>query len=146
VDQLSAANAIDVDDIAVTVSDSVVTLEGRVGTDSERRIAEHVLTDVVGVQEFQNNLVVDPIRRAVSSEDIDEDLEQDERTEGLLLGDRPVPLNPEADHLVEDVDAALWGTTDVSNAIERGTAWIPPEAPTPEGLEGSEGSPPGEDH
>jgi BON domain len=146
VNHLRSSNAIDVDDITVTAEDGIVTLEGRVGTDSERRISEHVLTDVLGIVDFRNNLVVDPIRRAESSEDIEDHLEQDERAEGLLLGDRPVPLSPEAEHLEEDVDAQLWGTTDVGRAIERGTAWIPPEAPTPEGLEGTEGAPSGEDH
>lgn len=146
VNHLRSSNAIDVDDITVTAEDGIVTLEGRVGTDSERRIPEHVLTDVLGIVDFRNNLVVDPIRRAESSEDVDENLEEDERAEGLLLGDRPVPLSPEAEHLEEDVDAQLWGTTDVGKAIEGGTAWIPPEAPTPEGLEGTEGSPSGEDH
>ena len=29
---------------------------------------------------------------------------------------------------------SLYGTTDVQKTIEEGTAWIPPESPTPEGL------------
>jgi hypothetical protein len=145
-EQLRASNSLDVDDITVRVEGGEITLEGRVGTDGERRIADHVLTDVLGITEFENDLVVDAIRRAESPEDIDEHLVEDERVEGILLGDRPVALSPEAEHLDEDLDARLWGTTDVNRAIESGTAWIPPEAPTPEGLEGTGGSPAGEDH
>ena len=142
---LRAHNGIDPDDISVRVADGAVVLEGRVGTDAERRIAEHVLTDVVGIASVQNNLVVDPIRRAESPMDIDDHLAEEERTEGLLLGDRAVPLNPEAEHLADDLDAELSGTTDVGKAIMEGTAWIPPESPTQEGLEGTGGGAPGED-
>lgn len=132
---------LDPDDITVRVTDGAVVLEGRVGTDAERRIAEHVLTDVVGLAAVENNLVVDPIRRAESPMDIDEHLAEEDRTEGLLLGDRPVPLSPETEHLAPDLDAQLGGTTDLRKAIEDGTAWIPPESPTQEGLDAS-----GEDH
>jgi hypothetical protein len=48
---------------------------------------------------------------------------------------------------VEDLDARLWGTTDVGKAIAEGTPWIPPESSTQEGLEGTaDGPTPGEDH
>jgi hypothetical protein len=135
-------NGIDPDDITVRVSDGAVVLEGRVGTDGERRIAEHVLTDVVGIASVQNNLVVDPIRRAESPVAMDDHLAEEDRTGGLLLGDRAVPLSPEAEHLADDVDAELSGTTDVGKSIVDGTPWIPPESPTQEGIEGSSG----EDH
>jgi hypothetical protein len=78
---------------------------------------------------------VDPARRATSPEAIDEQLVNDDRMEGLLLGDKPVPLDPETETL-EDVDADLYGTTDVGHAIQDGTPWIPPESPTQEGLTG----------
>src|ERR671937_832350 len=118
---LAANNSIDANDIVVHVEDGVVRLAGRVGTESERRVAEHVVTDVLGLEQVENE---------------------------LLVGDRAPPLNPETEHLVDDLDARLYGTTDVQNAIERGTAWIPPTSPTPEGLSGTdaEGSDLGEDH
>jgi hypothetical protein len=146
VEHLQSANALDPDDITVRIEEGYVVLEGRVGTDGERRIADHVLSDVIGLAEFRNDIVVDPLRRAESPEDIDDHLVEDERTEGLLLGDRPVPLSPEADHLEESLDERLWGSSDVHRAIESATPWIPPEAPTPEGLDGTTGQPPGEDH
>lgn len=143
---LRAHNGIDADYITVNVENGAVTLEGRVGTDYERRVAERVITDVLGVPVVHNQLVVQAIHRAESPMDIDEHLLEEERTEGLLLGDRPVPLSPEAETLEEDLDSRLYGTSDVGKAISEGTAWIPPESPTQEGLEGTEGGAPGEDH
>jgi hypothetical protein len=135
-DHLAAHNALDIDDLTVRVENGLVILGGRVGTDGERLVAEHVVTDVVGAQRYRNEIFVDPIRRAESPEAVDEHLADEDRREGLLLGDRPVPLNPEAEHREEDLDSDLFGTTDVQHAIEDGTAWIPPESPTQEGLGG----------
>jgi BON domain len=144
---LAAHNGLDVDYITVRVKDGAVALDGSVGTDYERRTAEHVLTDVLGLTDVRNDLVVQAIHRAESPVEMDDHLTEEERTEGLLLGDRAVPLTPESEHLAEDLDARLWGTTDVGRAISEGTAWIPPESPTQEGLEGTAGgSSPGEDH
>lgn len=144
--QLRAHNGLDTDYVTVQVQNGAVTLQGRVGTDYERRVAEHVLTDVLGLKSVRNDLVVQAIHRAESPMDIDEHLADDERAEGLLLGDRPVPLNPESESVGEELDTRLYGTTDVSKAISEGTAWIPPESPTQEGLEGTSGGRTGEDH
>jgi BON domain len=133
-EHLAANNMVDIDEIVVAVKGGVVNLEGRVGTDGERLVAEHVLTDILGIREFNNNLFVDPIRRAESPEAVDEHLVDDDRREGLLLGDRPVPINPEAETRQDDLDHELYGTTDVGHAIADGTAWIPPESPTQEGI------------
>lgn len=144
---LAAHNGLDPDYITVRVDDGTVVLEGRVGTDYERRVAEHVLTDTLGLQSVRNDLVVQSIHRAISPMDIEDHLNDEERVEGLLLGDRPVRLNPETENETEDIDARLWGTSDVGKAIADGTTWIPPESPTQEGLEGTAGgSSPGEDH
>lgn len=143
---LHAHNGLDADFITVQVQNGAVTLEGRVGTDYERRVAEHVLTDSLGLKAVQNSLVVQAIHRAESPMDIEDHLADDENVEGLLLGDRPVPLNPESESVHEDLESRLYGTTDVSKAIAEGTAWIPPESPTQEGLEGTDGGRTGEDH
>ena len=140
-ERLAEHNGIDVDDIVVEVQNGAIALTGRVGTESERRIADHILTDVLGVQEFRNDLVIDPIRRAETSMDIDDHLAEEDRESGLLLGDRPVPLNPEAEHLADDAESDLAGTTDVQNAIEGAKSWNPPESPTPEGLSGTDAAP-----
>jgi len=143
-EHLAAHNALDIDDFTIEVRDGLVILEGRVGTDGERLVAEHVVTDLVGAQRCQNNVFVDPSRRALSPEAVDEHVVNEDRLEGLLLGDKPVPLDPETETVHEDLDAELYGTTDVGHAIQDGTPWIPPESPTQEGFTGRNEF--GEDH
>jgi hypothetical protein len=140
-EHLAAHNGLDINDLTVDVKDGAITLGGRVGTEGERRIADHILTDVLGINDFTNEVVIDPIRRAESPMDIDEHLAEEDRDEGLLLGDRAVPLSPEAEHLADLPDADLEGTTDVQESIERAAGWIPPESPTPEGLSGTDAQP-----
>jgi hypothetical protein len=151
--QLAAHRGLDPDDISVSVEDGIVHLGGRVGTDQERQVAEHVVTDVLGIEQWENEIFVDPIRRADSPEAADEHLAMEEETEGLLLGDRAAPVSPEAEHLSEEVSirAQAFGTTDLQAAIEEGATYIPPQQPTPEGYdvviprEGSDAES-GEDH
>jgi hypothetical protein len=69
---LASHNGLDVDDLSVRVEDGTIFLGGRVGTEGERRIAEHVVTDVLGIVSVTNEILVDPIRRAESPMDIDE--------------------------------------------------------------------------
>ena len=140
-DELEMQLAFDPDDVEVSVSSGVVRLSGRVGTEEELRIVDHVVTDVLGLTNLKNELVVDPIRRAESPEAIDEHLVDEELHEGLLLGDGPRSDDPEAQHLREDLRAELFGTTDVQEAIEGAIPWNPPDGPTPEGIEGSEDTP-----
>lgn len=132
----------DPDDVDVSVKNRVVSLSGRVGTEEELRIAERVVTDIVGLTNVRNNIVVDPIRRAESPEAIDEHLVDEELHEDLLLGGRARSEDPEAEHLHEDIRSELFGTTDVQEAIEGGIPWNPPTGPTPEGFSGSEDAEP----
>lgn len=143
-EHLAAHNALDIDDFTVQVENGVVVLGGRVGTDGERLIAEHVVTDLVGAQRCRNEVFVDPARRALSPEPVDEHLADEDRREGLQLGDRPLPLSTESETTQENVDAELFGTTDLGQAIQDGTPWIPPESPTQEGF--TERGEFGEDH
>lgn len=147
-DRLAEHRGLDLRDITVQVHDGVVELSGRVGTEGERRVAERVVTDTIGLPSVRNDIVVDSLRRAESPEAADDALADEEEHAGLLLGDRPVSLSPEAEHLEEDLDGRLFGTSDVGSAIQNGTAWIPPTAPTQEGIEGGDASPPDhrEDH
>src|SRR5215211_7842171 len=140
-DRLAEHRGLDPRDITVHVHDRVVELSGRVGTEGERRVAERVITDTIGLPIVQNDLVVDALRRAESPEAADDSLADEEEHEGLLLGDRPVSTSPEAAHLEEDLDGRLFGTSDVGSAIQDGTAWIPPMTPTQEGIEGGDASP-----
>ncbi len=140
-EQLAEHASLDVDDITVLVADGVVTMSGRVGTDGERRIAEHILTDVLGVTEFTNDLVVDRMRRAESSSDIDEHLADEEQRGGPLLGDVAVPFSAEAEHLADELQDDVAGTTDYTRVMEDGMTWNPPDSPTQEGMRGSDAGP-----
>jgi BON domain-containing protein len=132
-EHLAAHNALDIDDLTVEVDHGTVILGGRVGTEGEKLVAEHVVTDIVGVSAVRNEIFVDPIRRAESPEAIDEHLVDDDRRSGLLLGDRPRSVSDETADLEPAIDTELFGTTDVHSAIADGTSWIPPESPTQEG-------------
>lgn len=134
-DRLADDMAIDADDLLVEVRDGRVRLSGRVGTDGERRIADHILSDGIGLTEYANEIVVDPIRRAESPEAIDDHLADEEMHEGGLLGDRPAQSSDEAEHLNENVDTELFGTSDATEATESGAPWNPPTGPTPEGMD-----------
>ena len=147
-ERIAEHTGLDPDDITVRVDGAQVVLEGRVGTDGERRIAEHVVTDVVGIVDVRNEIVVDPIRRAESPMDIDDHLADEEATEGLLLGDRSPQREAEDAMEADDDSAHAIGTTDVQKVIESGAPWIPPTGPTPEGMRGTDADleSMGEDH
>lgn len=147
-DRLDDHEGIDPEDITVVVRNGVLNLSGRVGTDAELRVADHVITDQLGIVEYENELVVDPIRRATSPAAIDDHNADETAHEGLLLGDRPLSLSPEAEHLEENILAEVEGTADVQKSIEGAIPWVPPESPTPEGHSETD-SPPrgyGEEH
>ena len=147
-DWLGEQAGIDADDITVTVEDGLVRLGGRVGTEAELRIAEHLVTDSLGLTNVENEIVVDALRRRESPMAVDDHLADEEAHSGLLLGDRTVPLSDEVAQSEGTLDEELFGTTDVQSAISQGTAWIPPMQPTPEGLRGTDAGPAemGEDH
>jgi len=140
-DRLEEQVAFDPSDVSVSVRGGVVRLSGRVGTDQELRIVEHVVTDLIGIKEVKNELFVDPIRRAESPEAIEDHLVDEELHEGILLGDRPRQDDPEAEHLHEDIRAELFGTTDIQESKEEGIPWNPPDGPTPEGASGTDAAP-----
>lgn len=150
---LAAHNALDADYLDVRIENGVVVLGGRVGTEGERRIANHVVTDVLGITSVRDEIMIDPIHRAESPVAIDDHLVEEDRTDGLLLGDKPQQFDDESQPVEGDdpysVDKHLFGTADVQDAIAGGTAWIPPEAPTQEGISGQDADPAdlsGEDH
>lgn len=143
---LADNGGIDVDNVTVRVRDGEVQLLGRVGTEEELRTADHVLTDVVGVSSFRNELVVDALRRSEEEEAADDAVAA--RDEGdYILGDKPVPLSRESEHLAEDLEGEMYGTHDVQRAIESGESYSPPDRATPEGIDERMGPPTyGEDH
>lgn len=138
-EQLAEYATLDADSILVDVERGVVVLRGRVGTGEEREIAEHVLTDVLGVKQFRNELIIAAVRRDEAPEAVDEAVALDadgaagQRTDGENE-------SPEAGHLEDSLEARLYGTPDVSSAIEQGTPWVPPTTPTPEGRGARDGT------
>lgn len=133
-EHLEASTALDIDDITVRVEDGVVVLEGRVGDAGEEQVAEHVLTDILGITNFRNELVSDPNHRAESPMAIDDHLADEDLHSGLLLGDRQVNRTDESAHLADSPEDESEGTTDIGRAIETAQGWNPPESPTPEGV------------
>ncbi len=138
-DQLAQDDALDVDGILVHVKDGYVTLSGRVGTEGEKQIADHVLSDVIGLEIFSNDLFVDPIRRDEEPEAADDATARAaSRGEDSLLGGSDLSAtDDQAVRASDNDDAALFGTRDIESVMENGVPWIPPDAPTPEGRDAS---------
>jgi hypothetical protein len=134
-DQLAQDDSLDVDGILVHVKDGYVTLSGRVGTEGEKQIADHVLSDVIGLESFSNDLLVDPVRRDEEPEAADEAVARaTARGEDPLLGGSDLSAtDDEAQRVTDNDDAALFGSRDIESVMENGVPWIPPDEPTPEG-------------
>ncbi len=134
-DQLAEENALDVDNILVHVKDGFVTLSGRVGTDGEKQIADHVLSDVIGLESYANDIFVDPVRRDEEPEAADDQVGRvlGREDETLLGGSDVDTTEAEAERVSDNDDAALYGTHDYGTVMEDGVPWNPPDEPTPEG-------------
>lgn len=118
--------ALDPDLVDVRVEEGRVTLTGRVGTEGELQVFEHVVTDVLGIKEIVNEIVVDELVRATASEAADTTERRADRTSDT------------AEHLQADIAAEQFGTDDVGEAIERGHTYEPPPGPIQEGTESRE--------
>ena len=70
--QLDEYDTIDADNILVRVNDGEVVLSGRVGTGEEKEVAEQILTDVIGISRYRNELFVDELRRDEEPEAADD--------------------------------------------------------------------------
>ena len=136
-EQLREHAGLDIDEIMVHAREGKVTLSGRVGNEGERRIAEHVLTDVLGVEDFDNDLVVDSLARGGNPEAADESNEEENERSGGLRGDIEVSMTDESAHLADGADEDTAGTSDYQRVMEDGKTWNPPNSPTAEGEEGT---------
>ncbi len=138
-EQLAQDVAIDVDGILVHVKDGYVTLSGRVGTEGEKQIADHVLSDVIGLETYSNDIFVDPIRRDEEPEAADDAVARaaSSSDESLLGGSDLSDTDDEAQRASDNDDASLFGTRDIESVMENGVPWIPPNEPTPEGRDAS---------
>jgi hypothetical protein len=119
---------IDPDLVQVDVQGGAVRLSGRVGTEQEVQTVEQVVTDVLGIQNVNNELVVDEVVRGQRSEAADdafiEDIEADPQ---LGVGAGAGNTSDTAQHLVEDLEAEQFGTHDPQHAAESGTTYEPPD-------------------
>jgi hypothetical protein len=138
-EQLAQDDAIDVDAILVHVKDGYVTLSGRVGTEGEKQIADHVLSDVIGLETYSNDIFIDPIRRDEEPEAADDAVARAAASsdESLLGGSDLSDTDDEAQRASDNDDASLFGTRDIESVMENGVPWIPPDEPTPEGRDAS---------
>jgi hypothetical protein len=123
---------LDADDIEVAVKDGTVTLSGRVGTDAEVQVAGAVLDDVLGLDDFSNDLVVDELRRGEAPAAADDAIAADEEVDEVRGGSDPQQSDT-AEHLVENLEEESFGTHDPSRATRDATTYIPPERPVSDG-------------
>jgi hypothetical protein len=132
VDRLRESPEVDEEWIDVRVRDGHVTLAGRVGSDTEAAVAEHVVSTLTGPERFTTELVVSVLRRGEMPEAADEavaaDLEVDDQA-----GEGNEEHSDTAAHLAEDLHAQTFGTHDPGTAIEEGASYSPPDRPRGDG-------------
>ena len=125
------------DALEVTVRNGHVTLGGRVGTDAEVQVAEAVLDDVLGIETYTNDLVVDESRRYELPNAADDAAaaagELDDQ-----LGTMDDQQSDTAEHLHEDIESQTYGTHDVGTAVRDGATYSPPDRPVSDGYDSRE--------
>jgi hypothetical protein len=135
--QLAEYPNVDAGWIDVSVDDGTVTLAGTVGTDGEKRVAEKVVVEVIGVENCVNELIVNELHREELPEDADEaEAVMRETDEELGRGLRQ--QSDTAAHLVDDLEAETRGTHDPQQAIQEGPPYVPPDRPVPQGYDSEE--------
>jgi hypothetical protein len=132
VQRLDEMDEFDVDDVEVEVTDGTVRVEGRVGTDGERQFVEQTLT-ALGVEEYENNVVVDRNARATRSEAADIAALENAAADAPL-GESADSSSDTAEHFQDDTESEQYGTRDMKKAIEDGQSYNPPTGPMSEGI------------
>ena len=137
VELLREEPSVDADGVEVSVRAGTVRVRGRLGTEQEIEAVETLLLDRLGVENIENELVLDELVRPSLSEAADDaSIEEDRASYNRpSRGDR---TDPEAAHLLEDVEGELYGTEDMQKAIEQGESYTPPDAPREEGTRSRE--------
>lgn len=132
VQQLGEHPEVDAGWIDVRVQDGHVTLSGRVGSDSEVSVAEQVITEILGLEAFTNELVVDELHRGEMPEAADDAVMQDMEVDAQY-GESNENQSDTAAHLVEDLGAQTYGTHSVTDSVNDGASYNPPDRPLGEG-------------
>ena len=102
------------------------------GSDSEVSVAEQVITEILGLEAFTNELVVDELHRGETSEAADEAVMQDLEVDSQY-GETNENQSDTAAHLVEDLEGQMYGTHSITEAVNEGTPYVPPDRPIGEG-------------
>lgn len=131
-ERLREQTNLDVSDVDVDVRDGEVTLTGRVGTDAEVQIAEAVLDDVLGLERYSSELVVDETRRGEAPTAADDEVASLKPADAEL-GGLNLQQSDTAEHLVEDLESDARGTHDMGRAIRDADAYSPPDEPIGDG-------------
>lgn len=132
VDQLREHPEVDAEWIQVGVKAGHVTLSGRVGSDSEVSVAEQIVTEILGIEAFTNELIVDELHRGETPEAADDAVMADQDVDSQY-GETNENQSDTAAHLVEDVEAQMYGTHSVTDAVNDGASYDPPDRPTGNG-------------
>lgn len=132
VQQLREHPEVDEGWIQVGVKDGHVTLSGRVGSDSEVSVAEQVITEILGIEAFTNELMVDELHRGEMPEGADDAVMQEMEVD-VQYGASNENQSDTAAHLVEDLEAQTYGTHSVTEAVNDGASYEPPDRPMGEG-------------
>jgi hypothetical protein len=132
-EELDERPELDPSGLEIHVADGQVSITGRVGTEAEYQLIEQVLTDVIGIEDLNNDVVVRP------DQDDAADVANAELY-GSPRGQRGGANRTEdsAAHLLEDTGAEQFGTGDMGEAIERGYSYNPPAGPVQEGTRSKE--------
>lgn len=131
--ELNEYQDIDTDLLDIRVENGFVILAGRVGTEQELQEVQYVVSDLLGIANFSNEIVIDELVRAEHSEGADDAIVEDEEVRAQVLGESGERTDPQADHLQEDLDGQLYGTRDLQSAVSRGETYEPPDRPVQEG-------------
>jgi hypothetical protein len=136
-EELDERPELDPSGLEIHVTDGQVSLTGRVGTEAEYQMIDQVLMDVIGIEDLNNDVVVDPLVRTDQDEAADV---ANAELYGSPRGQRGGANRTEdsAAHLLEDTGAEQFGTGDMGEAIERGYSYNPPAGPAQEGTRSTE--------
>ncbi|HYW11551.1 MAG TPA: BON domain-containing protein [Longimicrobium sp.] len=132
VQQLGEHPEVDAGWVQVGVKDGHVTLSGRVGSDSEVSVAEQVVTEILGIEAFTNELIVDQLHRGEMPEAADDAVMADREVDAQY-GESNENQSDTAAHLVEDLGAQMYGTHSVTEAVNEGASYEPPDRPVGKG-------------
>lgn len=116
--------------VEVEVDAGHVRLSGQLGTDSEAKLVEKLVVELVGAEELTSELTVGAQHREERTLEPETGRSED--------GDDDRPQSDTAQHLQEDLEAESYGTQDMQQSIQEGPTYEPPTRPRPDGYRSDE--------